>query len=60
MVGTSRVWVTRYFSTRVRNSTGSKCSATTAVPPTRCTAMVNQRGAAWYSGAGDRNTMSSS
>ncbi len=54
MVGTTCVWVTRWASMRRRNSTGSKCSITTTVPPTRWTAMVKRSGAEWYRGAGER------
>jgi hypothetical protein len=39
---------------RARYSSASKCSMTTTVPPSAITLIVNRRGAAWYSGAGDR------
>jgi hypothetical protein len=47
IVGTSCEWVTLYFSTSFRYSSGSKCSIITTVPPRRCTVIVKRSGAAW-------------
>jgi hypothetical protein len=58
MVGTHWLCVTPKRSITLRASAGSKCSITTAVPPSRWTAMVKRSGAEWYSGAGERYTVS--
>ena len=57
-VGTSCTWVTLWRSMAASRSSGSKCSITTAVPPRRCVPIVQPAGAAWYSGAGERYTVS--
>ena len=57
-VGTSCVWVIRWRSMAASSSSGSKCSITTAVPPRRWVPTVQPAGAAWYSGAGLRYTVS--
>ena len=46
MVGTSWVWVMRYFGTSRRNSSASKCSMITEVPPSFITVMLKRKGAA--------------
>src|SRR5262245_17594044 len=58
IVGTTCVHVTRYRSIMARNSSASKCSMITDVPPRRCIVMLKRSGAEWYSGAGDRYTLS--
>ena len=57
-VGTNCTWVMRWRSMAARSSSGSKRSITTAVPPRRCVPIVQPAGAAWYSGAGLRYTVS--
>ena len=46
MVGTTWVWVALYLGTSFRNSSASKCSMITDVPPSRMTLMLKRRGAA--------------
>ncbi len=58
MVGTHWLWVTPYRSMSSSAWAASKCSITTTVAPTRWKAMQKRSGAAWYSGAGDRYTLS--
>jgi hypothetical protein len=58
MVGTHWLWVTRCRSMSSSAWAASKCSITTTVDPTRWKAMQKRSGAAWYSGAGDRYTLS--
>ena len=58
MVGTNWPKVTWCSSIRRSVSAGSKWSMTTTVPPARCTCRQKRSGAAWYSGAGERYTVS--
>ena len=60
IVGTHWLWVTRYCSTNRSASPASKRSMTTAVPPSAWVVVVKASGAEWYSGAGDRYTVSPS
>ena len=46
MVGTSCDWVILYFSTSFKNSSASKCSMMTEVPPSEIAIMLKRRGAA--------------
>ena len=46
MVGTSWLCVTLYWPTSRRNSSASKCSMITEVPPSRMTLMLKRSGAA--------------
>ncbi len=46
MVGTSCDWVILYFSTSLRNSSASKCSMMTEVPPSMIAIMLKRNGAA--------------
>jgi hypothetical protein len=46
MVGTSWVCVILYLPTSFRNSSASKCSMITEVPPSRMTLMLKRSGAA--------------
>ena len=46
MVGTSWVCVALYWPTSARNSSASKCSMITEVPPSRMTLMLKRSGAA--------------
>ena len=47
IVGTNWAWVTRCSSMSRRQSSGSKRSMTTTVPPMRCTVMDHTSGAEW-------------
>ena len=60
MVGTHWLCVTRYRSIARSASSGSNRSITTTVEPNRWKVRQYRSGAAWYSGAGDRYTDSSS
>jgi hypothetical protein len=46
MVGTTCVCVILYWPTSRRNSSASKCSIITDVPPSRMTLMLKRKGAA--------------
>ena len=46
MVGTTWVCVALYLPTSLRNSSASKCSMITEVPPSRMTLMLKRSGAA--------------
>ena len=58
IVGTSCTIVTRWAATAASTSSASKCVSTTTSPPMRNVPSDQPSGAAWYSGAGDRYTVS--
>src|SRR5688572_20191679 len=54
IVGTTWVWVIRYWATTSRKRWASKCSIITTVVPRVWADIENRNGAAWYIGAGVR------
>ncbi len=60
IVGTHWLCVIRCRSIAASAASGSNAGMTTTVPPNACTNPPNRNGAAWYSGAGHRYTVSRS
>ena len=54
MVGTQKLWVTRWRSSASTAASALNRSITTTVAPSRWAVMAKRSGPAWYSGADDR------